>query len=122
MTRQDSSVTPSAPAGPTPTAWTRRLANGDQVELSYENGWWEVQYLGRSGATLRVHAVRYGKVHEVGAALLRPGWQHRASDDEWTLMLGGVTRTIAEVESMLHKPSRAAAPASPMPEARAWVG
>jgi hypothetical protein len=95
---------PLAP-GPTPTAWTRRLANGDQVELSYLGGWWEVQYLGRSGTTLRVLAVRYGNFHDVRPELLRPGWQRRTSDGEWTLMLGGVTRTISEVESMLHKPS-----------------
>ncbi|KOO24843.1 hypothetical protein Ctob_008341 [Chrysochromulina tobinii] len=89
------------PAGPRALVTYTAYPDQDQewVELSYENGWWEVQYLGRSGATLRVHAVRYGKVHEVGAALLRPGWQHRASDDEWTLMLGGVTLKAAAVQA-----------------------
>jgi hypothetical protein len=61
-------VPPPAPAGPTPTAWTRRLANGDQVELSYESGWWEVQYLGRSGTTLQV---RYGNYHDVALGNFR---------------------------------------------------
>lgn len=101
---------PAAPTGPSPTAWTRRLSSGDMVELSFDSGWWETQYQGRSGATLRVLAVRYGKVHEVKATLLRPGWKRGLQPgDEWTLTLGGMSRTVAEVEAMLHKPSRAAA-------------
>jgi len=92
---------PAHPA--TPTAWTRRLIKGDQVELFYEGGWWEVQYLCRTKKKQSlVLAVRYGITHEVNALQLRPGWQRRASDGEWTLMLGGVARTVAEVESMLH--------------------
>ena len=55
-------VPPPTPSLPTPTAWARKLASGDPLELYYEHGWWEVQYLSRSGSTVRVLAARYGKV------------------------------------------------------------
>ena len=86
---------PPPPAVPTATAWTRRLTSKDTVELSYEQGWWEVQFLGRSGATLRVFAQRYGKVHEVHATSLRPGWQ-APEPGVWKFPLGGVLKTPDE--------------------------
>ena len=65
-------VPPPNPTLPTPAAWTRRLTNGDPIELRYEQGWWEVQYLSRSGAQMSVLATRYGKVHTVSAAGMHP--------------------------------------------------
>ena len=102
---------PPNPTLPTPATWTRRLQSGDMIELSYECGWWEVQFLSRSGSTLRVLATRYGKVHEVSSAGLRPGW--RCGEGEvWDYALGGVFRTGEEwAANIAANPGRAKAPA-----------
>ena len=86
---------PASPTVPTPVTWTRRLQSGDTIELQYEQGWWEVQFLSRSGSTLRVLATLYGKVHEVTASSLRPGWRCKEGG-VWEYALGGVTRTAEE--------------------------
>ena len=80
---------------PTAAAWTRKLANGDPVELKYEDGWWEVQFLSRAGSNLSVLAVRYGKVHQVTAAGLRPGWKC-LEGGAWQYALGGKTKPADE--------------------------
>ena len=65
------------------------------VELNYESGWWEVQFLSRAGSTLRVLAVRYGKVHEVSSSALRPGWTCKEGG-AWEYGLGGVVKPAEE--------------------------
>ena len=86
---------PPNPSVPTAAAWTRKLQAGDMVELNYESGWWEVQFLSRAGSTLRVLAVRYGKVHEVSSSALRPGWTCKEGG-AWEYGLGGVVKPAEE--------------------------
>jgi hypothetical protein len=64
-------------------------------------GWWEVQFLSRSGANLQVLATRYGKVHQVNAAGLRPGWKCAEPGGGWEYTLGGVRRPFKEQESLI---------------------
>ena len=93
-------IPPPNPTVPTAAAWTRKLTNGDFVELNYEQGWWEVQYLSRAGANLSVLAVKYGKVHQVTASGLRPGWKC-LEGGTWQYALGGVARPADEWAGIL---------------------
>ena len=91
---------PPTPTQPTSAAWTRWLRAKDVCELRYEQGYWEVEFLSRSGSTLSVLARRYGKVHQVSAAGLRPGWKCQEGG-AWEYALGGVTKGAEEWASTL---------------------
>ena len=101
---------PPTPDVPTPIAWTKKLVNGDGLQLYHEQGWWDVQYLSRSAGVLRVVAKGYNIVHEVYPTKLRPAWQHNANG-EWEFALGGISRTATEWSVLLtSKPAMARQP------------
>ena len=81
------------PAPPPPPAdWASRLVAGAPLELSHDDGWWQVSFLGMEaggdggdGATaqFKVQSVQWGKEHLVDGAVLRPGWEFRPATQTW---------------------------------------
>ena len=73
------------PPPPPPDGWSTQLEVGDEVNIDFEGGWWDVRVLDKAnhehddGTDVQPHesAVEYvlaGKVHIVPSADLRPNW------------------------------------------------
>ena len=70
----------------------------NRCDAATAGGSWRLDGLrccGRSGATVRVLAVRYSKVHEANAIQLRPWWQ-RADSGEWAYTMQRRTLTAEQ--------------------------
>jgi hypothetical protein len=53
------------------------------LEIHIEDGWWEVEYVGRDGSNFVVAAKRYHVQHRVPLSQLRPAWHWVEQDRGW---------------------------------------
>ncbi len=77
------------PTPPTPPpSWSRVVATGATLELSFQGGWWTVHVAGptKPGSNKwRVVAPGYETKHNVTVEKLRPAWAWKAGEGCWGL-------------------------------------
>jgi len=73
---------------PTPPEHERtfidKLPKGAPLEINIEEGWWEVEYVGRDGPSYVVSAKRYKVKHTVPLEQLRPAWSWSQPERTWS--------------------------------------
>ncbi|KAJ1640097.1 hypothetical protein T492DRAFT_5911 [Pavlovales sp. CCMP2436] len=92
---ETSDVRPLPP--PPPAVFARELTPGDFLELSEQDGWWDVELRTMRKGKFIVHAELYDVEHEATQTRLRPKWVWTASvgkgaseaGDGWTFAIGG---------------------------------
>ena len=71
--------------------WAAALKAGDPCQLRYEDGWWDVLVIRKSGGEYVVKPLLYDIEHSVAADVLRPKveWTWDVGSKQWRARGGG---------------------------------